>query len=758
MEANITKSYDIDKSYERMDEVFEASNSKFVYKDSISSRRGVNLKWILLKCHRCIIYVYEKVYSKGGIKLNKAIGIGITDGISRYNTKCTIGALIKAYADTWKYGLPMNFNHDKTKLVGWTSLLSLYFEPNSAKLTNISMFPENDEERQEIENRIRAFQFEQFKEEEANFRNLIDKIKDHISSNYKKYLNGCVCIYDKDIIKNVIPSIIEDLDDDGLIEVSKLKEKLPGVYEKEGFIIFAHQYFRRGLSRFNSLNEPFFEKFTSISKLRNISAKIAIDFDVIGLVNTERETMEFQYWWGPKFNDTFSDIEHGVTRHKNEKYDRFLNPILHTDFWWYKQDYKSTFECEEIIDVPNLDLESEMYGCRFVHSMIDNQSDKPIHLDGAVRGYTEEGMLIRLEQKISETERNTEYTKLWRLDGDIPPAEWKKLITHYYRDNKLIGEYFNGEDKHETIKKNTMVNNEIEAIKKYVPYALNEGDGLRFSISYKEREMLKNEYDILVRTNQVFIREGNRSKYIDTEATTLFKLIKGKNINIREPMDSVKRIAFNDTVINFPILLCRGEAAIQNADVVLECIDTLCDAWIFKGNDTIISFSIEIEYENNNVLFSYAGHVKDISAWIRNENSNFPISTKKIEIWCEEFAQFLYSYPVSNNQPETFELLNEDGTLSFERVFIENDMIENTKSDEIGLLATFFIPKDDKILSEALLKNELSMGAAIHVKHSFCSNCNIEYRDCNCIKFVEEVYEKIKDAEVLGLYWTNRKA
>lgn len=683
----------------------------------------------------------------------------MTDGISRNNTKCTIGALINGYIDAWSHGLPMYFNHDRTKFFGWTSLLSLYFEPNLAKLTNISLFPENDRERQQIENRMWAFQIEQYKEQELNFSNLIDKIKDHISGSYKKYLNGCVCIYDKDIIKRVIPSITEELDEDGLIETSKLKDLMLGVYEKEGFTLFAHQYFRRGLSRFNVLNEPFFEVFSSISKLENVNAKIAIDFDVIGLPNTLHRTMEFQYWWGPKFSDAFSDIEYGVTLHKNENYDSFLNPILQTEFWWYKQDNRKTFECEEIIDVSNIDSESEMYGCRFVHSMIDNQSDIPVHLDGAIRAYTEEKMLIRLEQKISETERDTEYTKLWRLDGNIPPAVWKELITHYYRDNKLIGEYFNGKDEQEIEKPTTMINDEINPVKRCVPYSLNKGDGLRFSIRYKERETSTSEYDILVRTNQVLIKSGSWSKYIDAEATTLFKLIKQRNINIREPLNSVKRISFNDTVIDFPLLLCRGKAAAQNANIVLECINTLCNAWILKGNDTIISFSIEIEYEDNNVLFSYAGHVKDVVAWLKNKNSIFPTSTERIGIWCESFAQFLYLYPISNDQPETFELLNEDGTLYFKRVFIESDMIKNTEVDGKGLLATIAISKDDKALLEALSSNNLTVAAAFHVKHSTCSHCSKEYRDCNCIKFVnDDVYETLNDIEGVGLYWTNRKA
>lgn len=102
-------------------------------------------------------------------------------------------------------------------------------------------------------------------------------------------------------------------------------------------------------------------------------------------------------------------------------------------------------------------------------------------------------------------------SKLWRLYGNIPPTLWKELITHYYRDNKLIGEYFNGRDEQEIEKATTVINDEIDPVKKCVPYSLNEGDGLRFSIRYKQRETSASEYDILVRTNQVLIKSGSWS-------------------------------------------------------------------------------------------------------------------------------------------------------------------------------------------------------------------------------------------------------
>lgn len=46
------------------------------------------------------------------------------------------------------------------------------------------------------------------------------------------------------------------------------------------------------------------------------SVKVAIDLDCIGLAGTEHEELEYQYWWGPKFNDDLNSIPLGVTVHE----------------------------------------------------------------------------------------------------------------------------------------------------------------------------------------------------------------------------------------------------------------------------------------------------------------------------------------------------------------------------------------------------------------------------------------------------------
>ena len=41
--------------------------------------------------------------------------------------------------------------------------------------------------------------------------------------------------------------------------------------------------------------------------------------------------------------------------------------------------------------------------------------------------------------------RRSDYTKIFRIDGDLKLSDWKSLVTNYMQDNPLIYEYFDAE-------------------------------------------------------------------------------------------------------------------------------------------------------------------------------------------------------------------------------------------------------------------------------------------------------------------------
>lgn len=58
-----------------------------------------------------------------------------------------------------------------------------------------------------------------------------------------------------------------------------------------------------------------------------LQVQIALDIDLIGLFGTEQAELEYQYWWGPKFNEDLSSIPYGVTKHNNEHYDNVFTNL-----------------------------------------------------------------------------------------------------------------------------------------------------------------------------------------------------------------------------------------------------------------------------------------------------------------------------------------------------------------------------------------------------------------------------------------------
>lgn len=423
--------------------------------------------------------------------MKRFTGIAITDGLNRENQFLPTGALLNAYQESWQDGTPTNIGHDSTKFLGWNILSGMYFEPEKSYVTNKLYVPENDEDKKQLAVYSGAFYVkkyvegrkEQYKELLSRIKEVSDTINPHIAP-----LVNAVAYEDKDIVLKICPEVRDNLKE-GLVPLSLLKVVFPGIYEVNGFLVFANRLFRRSGSLLNALNDAFLSRFQEVSS--ELNPRISIDLDLVGLPGTASQEFEYQYWWGPKFDDDLKEIEQGVTCNNNEKYDNLFSNIQRTEFFWHPQDDRKTFECEEIRDVPDILDGEEKFRCRYVHSMMDPDSKNVVHLDGAIRAYSEETMLDRLDVDISKAGHHTEYSKLWRLDGALSVPKWKELITHYFRDNMLIGEYFHGEDENyrqivieEERKKR--VPEEVPA-KKYIPVDLHAGDGLRMFFCFEER-------------------------------------------------------------------------------------------------------------------------------------------------------------------------------------------------------------------------------------------------------------------------------
>ena len=304
-------------------------------------------------------------------------GIALTDGVNRKDHYLPLKTILNAYGREWVDGVPSNLSHDATRPIGWAYIDGVYLEPGKAYATNEIYIPENEEEQKLVSYKEQTQLIAHYMHDnQKGLNELASLLGDKLSDKKMIVPVEAAAYWDRNIVLKVFPELNDKLDKDGLIHLSELESveqvefqglsTMPGIFKRGKFLLFAHSYYRRNCSYLNTLNDAFLSRYQKLKDMDNAdgtpetlgkgqdSIKIALDFDLIGLAGTEQASVEYQYWYGPKYDDDLANIQEGVTRHKNDHYDEVFNNISDTDFWWYVQDGKHTFECEEINTRENL--------------------------------------------------------------------------------------------------------------------------------------------------------------------------------------------------------------------------------------------------------------------------------------------------------------------------------------------------------------------------------------------------------------------
>jgi hypothetical protein len=181
-----------------------------------------------------------------------------------------------------------------------------------------------------------------------------------------------------------------------------------------------------------------------------VTARLRLDPDLVGHPASARSFIELEYWRGPHFNDDIATIPSGVAEHKAESRDRFFSGVDKTQIWWKDPEERRasddkpyevrTFEIEELIEDASSGLDAGRYGCRYAHAEYHIAKGVISHFDGAIRAYEEEAYLARLDLAIDRAGKHADYTKIFRIDGELPTRDWKRLLRDHYRGNELPDE------------------------------------------------------------------------------------------------------------------------------------------------------------------------------------------------------------------------------------------------------------------------------------------------------------------------------
>jgi hypothetical protein len=690
--------------------------------------------------------------------MNKLLGVFNSDAVNLDGSRTTAGALVSALYDNFEIGIPNLVSHDFSRPIGWSRPVAIHIEPGVTRLFGLSEIAEKEDEAKEIFQSLNAFLSMELGKHRSEVETLRKMLSPHLRGKEKALCLGGVAFIETGLVARLAPKLISQQDKDGLIPLELLTPTGPGAFQIGDFVIFAHPFFRRSCSRLNSLNSPFFLQIQKMAK-SGIPVNIALDSDMVGIASAYRPRVELEYWWGPKFTDDLASIPVGVTHHEANEIERISHGIKATEFWWQSRGGQHILEAEELRDIPSTFEEGDQYTFRYVHAIVQEASGQLLHFDGAVRSYTKEQMVKRLELNISDSDRKTKYTKLWRLDNPLPISDWKSLLSNYFRDNHLVAEYLGATPEKPNVPN---INDDDKklippVLSSFVPYSMSAGAGVRISISYhivpggehKSRKMVS--LDKLVSLN-------GEIEIIESCALELRKAFERLGIAVPDTPE-IRYLNCKDFYSNLPLIVHGNTILPEELDKTLSAIKLLIGAWKEEGYNRVVGYSIEFPAGQKQVLVSVLGHVNDLYDWLSNPLYKPPVSQDELVEWADHVSEFVTKrWAVARDQPHLFETLMTSGVLLAKRKLIEHDKLKLNGVDTNGALeCELIIPDNEGELAKSVEAKEIAPAPALFILESKCSKCGKDYKECGHSKLLDkDVTEDISNLEPVFFFWTDR--
>lgn len=689
--------------------------------------------------------------------MQRYLGILSSDALNRDGYVIAFEALEQGISQNAIEGMPSLIEHDFHRPLGWIFPYGLLIEPKISKTVGNFFVCETDDDSKLIYPKIQDFwqrtHYERTKNHKAKF---IELLKENYEEEGQFIEKGCVAYYLKNIVDKVFPSLFVNADKDGLIYLKDLLDDFSyagsGIFKSKNgdFCIFCHQYFNRNLSLLNNYNTYFIDEFVRLKSNNDITLRIAIDKNLIGLSETYRGVLEFDYWWGPKFNNDISSIPNEVTRYESNDEQKFFSSVLGTEFWWKTDGDEKTLEVEEIREKPSLGVDRDSYGCRYIHSIYDNNKAEFIHFDGAIRLYSDEQILKRWEVNINKAGKNTTYTKLFRIDGKLELSDWKKLCILYYKGNPLLFEYFGAKEEYENLKNETQL---INSKTDYVPYKIHADDGVRLFVSYHKKSQTYGQFERkIINPDIIKFQNGDVINVIEYDIIEIEKYLKRNGGQLEYP-NEINFVKPYDFSTNYPIIIHGSNKTDELIEDTLTAFKTIFQIQNNKLNKTI-AFTIGWEMKDFEVRISVFGKSSEVVKWL-NTKGKIPIEHADFKVWLSKQRKWIYdSYKYSER--DFSHLLKDDGIFYIKRKAIKNENISFPKDED-----KFYYEintNGDKELNKLIEEKVIFPSHLGLLKKISCTKTRENYLTSTTSKYLDsDVKMAIEQMELLGFFWTDEE-
>lgn len=296
-----------------------------------------------------------------------------------------------------------------------------------------------------------------------------NKLKIPISINDIEYISkiGIVASY-PNLLSLLNKNIKNDKEELVSYEIlDKEFTKLPfasGYLIAENFMAMAHPYFRRGHYEKNAFAPRFIEIFWNYNSPL-IDKYVSLDFDRVRINVDSRMHMEFDTWYGAKFNKNIAEIEDGIVKLASPvDLDPFQVGFLFGNVhslnikWYTKEAVENNintkikvFQAEEFKRPESKIIKNgiEYFPAKYIHAEFDILNGTFRHFDGAIHFYTESEYLQRRDTDFNHNDKNNSHIKtlsqkLFKVNGEVHVNDWVEITTHYLTGDPLIFEYFEG--------------------------------------------------------------------------------------------------------------------------------------------------------------------------------------------------------------------------------------------------------------------------------------------------------------------------
>ena len=683
--------------------------------------------------------------------MNKAKSILLTTKSAKDGTHFAITELEKALAQSAVSGIASCLGHDSAKPIAWTIPYALYLEPGSTRLAGKTLMPETTEEQVMInelhQQAIMARTIADFEP----YREVFEKeLEGKLSTDYKILSSTFVACYDPGILERCYPALMAEVDKDGLLYIQDLLSAFDylgqGVFadKKTGFAICAHPYFRRSLFRQNNLNYYFLDELLKREGRPDLTLRLRLDGDLIGIAGTFVPAMEYEYWRGPHFDEDVANIKLGVAAYGMDDYNKLVNGIGRTEFWWKMEGGEQTFEAEEVKEVPALGISQDDYGCRYAHSIYDAEQGVFEHFDGAIRMYDSYMIMDRWDKDIKSAGKSSVYTKLWRVDGKLPLSDWKLLLHHYFQGNHLIGEYLGGPDyqaEQETEFADETVKPVLETL---VPVKMENEDGIRIAVSYLPREHHP-DHEFYLEGHDTFDSK-QLQKVVEFDVIELKKGLMRAGHDLLIPADYQFIDCYDGLQWNIPEIATTKE----NTALLFKVLAEVLTAKNFPEQTIAFTCSWSAD-QDQKVVLSLLGSSVSLRRWLA-QFPGVPAEPDAFVNWLQSQENWLAAFSEKSDEPRLTDVLCDDGTLFLKREPVFKYAVPGTVQFE-GNKFEMVLKAEYEELSKLVESKDIGYIATMHVKKVFCKKCGQDYMTCPHSDGTD-----IKDFQIIGYYWVDARA